>query len=94
MTAYYPRKEETLTAKNIVDSYTSAYESVFDHAPQCAYLDRGIFWVNGIERDRRWMVLEVERLRQEALTKALSDTNLSSKPRGNLFRLIRRLSKI
>ncbi|NJL92972.1 MAG: hypothetical protein HC915_04245 [Anaerolineae bacterium] len=95
MTALYPRKDDTLTARNIVDSFMAAYSSVHDARPDCQYLDgERLFVVNGQVRDRRWMLLEVERLRQEALTRAFDDHELQQKPASNLFRLIRRLSKL
>ena len=91
---FYPSKDDTLTARNIVDSFVSAYHSVHDDKPECYAMDGGrVFVVNGIKRDRRWMVLEVERLRQEALSTAF-DNSQADRPAGNLFRLIRRLSKL
>lgn len=92
MTALFPKKDDTLTTRNIIDAYVAAYHSVHELRPDCESIDGRWFMVQGVRRDRRWMVLEVERLRQEALSRALDDTGSSSS--SNLFKLIRRLSRI
>lgn len=92
MSALYPRKQDTLTARNIADSYIYAYQSVHGESPDCEHLEGRWFMVNGIRRDRHWMVLEVERLRQEALSNALNDTENGST--SNIFKMIRRLSRL
>jgi hypothetical protein len=92
MSALYPSKDDTLTARNIVDAYVSAYKEVNRMAPECYALDSRWFVVEGQMRDRRWMVLEVERLRQEALTAVLD--NNENQSRGNILRMIRRLSRL
>ncbi|KAB2902842.1 MAG: hypothetical protein KJ064_22290 [Anaerolineae bacterium] len=87
----FSRKDDTLTARNIVDAYVSAYNSVHSNKPECYALDSKWFVVNGIERDRKWMVLEVERLRQEALSKVIAENDGTT---GSIFRMIRRLSRL
>lgn len=93
MTALYSNKAETLTSRNIVDAYRSAYFSVHNAMPdECAHLNGKWFVINGVERDRGWLILEIERLRQEAIAKALEKDENSS--RGRLFKVLRRLSRI
>jgi len=92
MSALYPHKADTLTAQNIVDSYRSAYYSANHRAGDCRHLHGRWFLVNGVERDRGWLLLEVERLRQETLTKVVDDDANSAKNR--VFRLIRRLKRL
>ncbi|MBZ0308338.1 MAG: hypothetical protein K8I82_19895 [Anaerolineae bacterium] len=88
---FFSRKDDTLTSRNIVDAYVSAYHNVFNEKPECYALDSKWFVVNGMEHDRKWMVLEVERLRQEALTKVIAESDGST---GSIFRMIRRLSRL
>jgi hypothetical protein len=95
MSGLYPNKADTLTARNIVDAYRSAYYTLHNIMPEeCRHLQGRWFVINGIERDRGWVILEVERLRQEALALAIEHgVNGDSKARGSLFKLIRRLSR-
>jgi hypothetical protein len=89
----YPHKADTLTTRNIVDAYRSAYYSVHGQYPgECRFLKGRWFVIEGVERDRGWVVLEVERLRQEAIAKAIRDETPSS--RRSILRVIRRLSRI
>jgi hypothetical protein len=92
MSALYPSKSDTLTSRNIVDAYRSAYASVHGDPPeQCEHLKGRWFIINGEERDRSWVILEVERLRQEAIIKA---TDNDSSSRGRIFKMLRKLSRI
>ena len=92
MTALYPTNEDTLTSRNITDSYVYAYQSVHGIQPECDHLEGRWFIVDGVRRDRHWLVLEVERLRQEALTQAIDAGKNSTT--SNIFKMIRRLSRL
>jgi hypothetical protein len=92
MTALYSGNEDTLTSRNIVASYMYAYQAIHDTHPQCEHLEGRWFLVEGVRRDRHWLVLEVERLRQEALSAALDEDRHSST--SHIFKVIRRLSRI
>lgn len=85
-------KHETLTARNLIDAYISAYEAVHGQKPTCEHHEGKVFMVNGLPRNRHWMVIEIERLRQEGLQKMLDNKNDSSK--GHLFKMIRRLARL
>jgi hypothetical protein len=85
-------KHDTLTARNLVDSYISAYDAVYGQKPNCQHEEGKFFLVNGLRRDRQWMVIEIERLRQEGLQKMLDTNNPSSK--GHVFKMIRRLARL
>lgn len=94
MNSLYPGKADTLTAKNIVDSFQSAYYSVHGNQPQvCEYMGRNCYNINGVVRNRAWVLLEVERLRQEALARAFDTGSNGSDSRGRIFKLIRRLKR-
>lgn len=93
MSASYIKKEETLTARNIRDSYVSAYREVHYQNPECEHIEGRWFMVQGVKRDRHWLVLEVERLRQEALSSAFDSQNENSS-KSHIFRMIRRLSRL
>jgi len=92
MSTFYPKKEDTLTARNIIDSYLFAYEAIYGEKPTCEHLAGRWFMVEGVKRDRHWLVLEIERLRQEGISKALQDAGDDS--RSGILRLIRRLSRL
>ncbi len=98
MTALYPDKADTLTARNIIDAYRSAYITATDHPPaECWHSHGNTFVINGVERERAWVILEIERLRQEALAKAFEperNQSNSNSARGSIFKLIRRLSRL
>ena len=94
MSSLFASKDDTLTTRNIVDAYIAAYNSVHSSRPECTSIDGRSFIVNGIQRDRRWIVLEVERLRQEALTQMFDTTQNTQKPASHLFKLLRKLSRI
>jgi hypothetical protein len=88
----YSDKSDTLTTRNIIDAYRSAHITLYEEAPECEHLEGRWFKVNGVVRDRSWMLLEVERLRQEGIAKAMREK--TQNPRGRIFSLIRRLSRI
>ena len=92
MTMLHYGKEDTLTSRNIVASYVYAYQAIHDIQPECEHLEGRWFLVDGVRRDRHWLVLEVERLRQEALTAELDKDTTSTT--SHIFRVIRRLSRI
>lgn len=90
----YPSKADTLTSRNIVDAYRSAYFSVHGQNPtDCYHLVGRMFVIDGSERERGWVLLEVERLRQEAIA-ATVDKNAASGSRGRILQMIRKLSRI
>jgi len=92
MTSLYQSRDEVLTTRNILVAYTAAYRGVYQKAPLCEHQEGRGFYVEGTWRDRRWMLLEVERLRQEAIAKALDSQN--SSPVKDVMRLIRHLSRL
>lgn len=90
----YPSKADTLTSQNIVDAFRSAYVSATGEQPtECRHIQGRWFMINGFQRDREWLLLEVERLRQEALAKTL-ESAAEDNSRSRIFRMIRKLSRI
>lgn len=90
----YPNKADTLTSRNIVDAYRSAYFSVHGQNPdECYHLMGRMFVIEGLERDRAWVLLEVERLRQEAIANTVDKHGFSG-TRGRILQMIRKLSRI
>lgn len=96
MSALYSSKSEALTPQNIVEAYRAAYYAVMDRYPDDCWHSQGRwFIINGVERERGWVLIEIERLRQEALVKAMEvmdKTQHKNTARGKLLRLIKRLS--
>lgn len=90
----YPSKTDTLTSQNIVDAFRSAYSSATGEQPsECRHMGGRWFMINGFQRDREWLLLEVERLRQEALAKTLGCAG-EDNSRSRIFRMIRKLSRL
>ncbi len=85
-------KHETLTARNLMDSYSFAYEAIHGKKPTCQQEDGRWFMVEGVRRDRHWLILEIERLRQEALTATID--NVQNQSKGHIFKMIRRLARL
>jgi hypothetical protein len=92
MAALYAPEPDTLTSRGMINSYISVYQAVHGKKPDCQDLGNSFFMINGVRHDRRWLILEIERLRQEALTSAFDTTKSSSAL--NIFKLIRRLSSL
>jgi hypothetical protein len=92
----YPGKADTLTSRNIVDAYRSAYFSVHGQNPlDCYHLVGRLFMIDGTERERGWLLLEIERLRQEAIATVVEQNSASaSGSRGRILQMIRKLSRI
>lgn len=91
MSELFPQKTDTLTSRNVVDAYIAAYEAIHATKPECQFIEGRTFLVEGAKRDRHWLVLEIERLRQVALTNAMN-TKLDEK--SDIFRSIRRLARL
>lgn len=90
-----PSKFDTLTVQNIINAYRSAYYSVHRNYPQqCEFVERGVILIDSVERDRSWIIREVERLRKLALENAEKNANApeENSKRGRLFRMIRMFS--
>lgn len=91
MGGYSVQKHDTLTARNLIDAYIFAYETLYNTKPHCEHQEGRWFLINNVLRDRHWLVLEIERLRQEALSNTM---NAENKPKSHIFRMIRRLSRL
>lgn len=90
--ARYARDSETLTPEAIVESYTRACQMLYGTAPNCTPVGGVWYLVDDTMRDRRWLLLEVERLRQEALVAAVDEGRAN--PKASVIRLIRRLANL
>lgn len=89
MSVFFPKKEDTLTARNIRESYIYAYHAIYGDQPEVE-IDGRFFIVDNVRRERHWMVMEVERLRQEAISKTIH----ADKETNSVMRMIRRLSRL
>jgi hypothetical protein len=74
MLPLYERQQETLTFKAIIRAYETTYVAIHSAKPECEYLSGNWFIVNGVKRDRRWLLLEVEYLRQKLIAEAVSNS--------------------
>lgn len=90
---FYSTKSDTLTVRNILDAFRSAYLSVYDTPPEeCEHVEGIWFRINGEMHERKWVLLEIERLRQEGIVNTLQKENLGS--RKSIFKALRHLSRL
>jgi len=90
MPSYYGNRENSITNQEILEAYCLAYRNAHGSPPtDCEVLSQNQFRINGRVHDRRWVLLEIERLRQEALMRSI-DPNT----RGIRAKRLRRLSDI
>ena len=91
----YERQHETLTIADIVRSYEATYEAVHNSKPECTYLQGNWFMVNGVRRDRRWLLLEVEYLRQTLIASAVNNiASYTGEKRRAVSQVLRILAKV
>ncbi|MCI0712938.1 MAG: hypothetical protein L0154_22475 [Chloroflexi bacterium] len=85
----YP-EGDTQTLSALIDAYRSAYYDLYGREANVTYLEGDWILVNGIMRERRWIIEETSRLkyvaRQRKPAAELPET------RSTIMRLIRRLS--
>ena len=85
-------KEDTFTSQNIIDAYCSAYYGAHGkHPARIVHLGGKWFRVETEMRDRKWLITEISRMREDALQQA-DEKKVGSK-RFRLMRIIRGLSK-
>ncbi len=87
----YSRNPETLTAQDLVQAYRAAYFVLHDRFPaECQHVKGHWYVIEGAKRDQRWVIVETELMRQEALSQMLGsgDQHPTSRPQT----LVRRLS--
>lgn len=93
MASILKRNDESLTAHHIVEFYANAYELVHGTKPTCEYTSGNWFVVNGVKRDRRWLMLEIELLHQKFITNTLDAPQATTRTGLlNIIRNFRRLS--
>lgn len=72
MPSFYGNRDGSITNQDILKSYMVAYESLHKQKPaNCMILENNQFKICGVVHERRWVLLEIERLRQEALSQHL-----------------------
>jgi hypothetical protein len=81
---------DTLTPPIIMNSYVAAYHAVYGTKPNIEHLEGHWYIVDGYKRQRYWLLLEIERLRQQALSEAMSTVD----PNNRVMRIIRRLARL
>ena len=81
----------TLTPTIIMNSYVAAYHAVYGTKPHIEHIEGHWYNVAGYKRQRYWLLLEIERLRQQALHAAVSEMD---NPNNRVMRIIRRLARL
>ena len=82
---------DTLTPPIIMNSYVAAYHAVYNTKPTIEHIEGHWYLVDGFKRQRYWLLLEIERLRQQALHEAMSEMD---NPNNRVMRIIRRLARL
>ena len=91
MLPLYERHHETLTTNAIIRSFETIYEAVHNTKPECEHLSGNWFLVNGQKRDRRWLILEVECLRQKLIVSAVSNSSSYTGDKRRAISLLNRM---
>lgn len=86
MKPLFTRNDTSLTADFLTAYYADLYNAVHGEKPRCEHLQERWFLVNGIQRDRRWLILEIELLRQRLITAGVE--NQKKYPVRRLLRMI------
>ena len=83
---------DTLTARNVADWYVDLHELLFGARPECYHIEGSWFWVAGERRERHWLIVEVEHMRQQIV--ALRDQIAKESNGGPIFNSIRRMARL
>ena len=67
-------RESHLTAQELLNYYSEAYQKLHHDAPRCETLGNHHFVIDGSVRDWHWLALEIELLHQRLLTSMNSDS--------------------
>lgn len=95
MLPLYERHHESLTITTIIKSFEATYEAVHHAKPECEYLSGNWFLVNGQKRDRRWLLLEIECLRQSLIATAVGNMpSYKGEKRRAVSQVLRLLSRM
>lgn len=79
--------------RNIITAYRTAYAEFYQReADKCQYLGGDWYLINGIPRERDWVLDETQRLQDAAQRRAREEKQHST--RLNILRLIRKISGI
>ena len=92
--ALYPSTGDTWNNGTIIDAYQNAYLELYNRQPtECRYVEGNWFVVNGIYRERTWVMSEIDRLRDLALERSSRRQHQQgTEQKGAILRLIKRLS--
>ncbi len=63
--AYHPYSH---TIDLLIEHYTKLYTVIHGSRPTCTHLHGAYFLVNGVERDRVWLMQEIDALTQQRLS--------------------------
>ena len=95
MRPLYDYDYTSLTPAAIIRRFDATYEALHGCKPECAHARGNWFIVNGVRRDRRWLLLEIEYLRQTLITSAVDRMTTYSGDRQNaVSQVLRVLAKV
>jgi hypothetical protein len=85
----YP-EDDTQTLSSLIEAYRAAYYDLYGRQAKVTYLEGDWILVNGIMRERHWIIEETSRLRFVAQQR--NPNPEPPKTRNTILRLIKRLS--
>ena len=88
-----PLANDTLTARDIAQLYVQLHDMVHGTSPECYHLEGLWFWVEGERRDRHWLILQVERLRQQIVA-ARNEVEQDGGVEGAIYKSLRRMARL
>lgn len=83
---------DTQSLSSLLEAYRTAYYDLYGREAKVTYLEGDWILVNGIMRERGWIIEETARLRQLAGQRKPKPD--ATQPRNTIIRLIRRLSRL
>ena len=86
-------ENDTLTTRDIAEWYIELHNALYDERPDCHQFDEHWFAVDGVERDRHWLILEVERMRQKLVT-TRDEKPSNDNTHSAIFQSLRRISRL
>jgi hypothetical protein len=91
MKVYDPLENDTLTARDVAELYVELFDLLYGVRPECYHVEGLWFWVSGERRERWWLIVEVEKMRQQIVN---SRQDVQQNNDGAIFNSLRRMSRL
>jgi hypothetical protein len=91
--AFDPLENDTLTARDVAEWYVELHHVLFGARPEVYHIEELWFWVDGARRDRHWLIVQVEQMRQRIVA-ARQEASPSECTEGAIYSSLRRMSRL